>query len=65
MSQEALQLLAEFEALPPQEKLSFVKEIFRRLPPFDSGSLDDEDVALAGDAMAAMLEKEEDAAGAR
>ena len=59
MSTATIQLLAEFEALPAEEKQVFVKEMFHRLPPIDSGSLDDEEVAHAGDALAAMLEQEE------
>jgi hypothetical protein len=57
--------LAEFEALPAEEKHFFMKEVFRRLPPFDSGPLDDEDVARAGDELAALLDKEEHDAQAR
>jgi len=60
-----VKLLAEFEALPVEEKRLFMKEVFRRLPPFDSGPLDDEDVARAGDELAALLDKEEHNAKAR
>ena len=60
-----MKLLAEFEALPVEEKRLFMKEVFRRLPPFDSGPLDDEDVARAGDELAALLDKEEHNAKAR
>ncbi len=65
MSAETVQLIAAFEALPPQEKQVFVQELFRRLPPHDSGPLDDGEVALAGDHLAAMLEQEENDATAR
>ncbi len=58
MSAETIQLLEAFERLPTDEKQSFVKELFRRLVPFDSGPLPDEDIARAGDDLAAMLEKE-------
>ena len=59
MSSETAQLLAAFDALPVAEKQDFVAELFRRLPQFDSGPLDDGDVARAGDELAAMLDREE------
>ena len=46
MSAETAQLLAAFETLPATEKQVFVRELFRRLPPYDSGPLDDATVAL-------------------
>jgi len=45
--------------LPPAEKEVFVRELFRRLPPVDSGPLEDEVLARAGDDLAALLEGEE------
>ena len=65
MSANTLALVEAFEALPPEEKLAFANAIFRRLPPIDSGPLEDEEVAAAGDALAAMLAKEENATPAR
>jgi hypothetical protein len=59
MSAETAQLLAAFETLPAQEQQVFVKELFRRLPPYDSGPLDDATAALAGDQLAALLDQEE------
>jgi len=59
MSTETAQLLAAYETLPATEKEAFVRELFRRLPPYDSGPLDDATVALAGDEMAARMEAEE------
>jgi hypothetical protein len=59
MSEKTIALLEEFEALPPAEKLDFASAVLRRLPPVDSGPLDDELVAAAGDAVAEMLDKEE------
>jgi hypothetical protein len=59
VSTETAQLIAAFEALPTEEKQAFVQELFRRLPPVDSGPLDDEDVARAGDEFAALLDQEE------
>jgi hypothetical protein len=65
MSSITLALVEAFEALPPEEKQAFANAIFRRLPPIDSGPLEDEEVAAAGDALAAMLTQEENATPAR
>ena len=65
MSAVAEKVIADFESLPAAEKQLVVKEILRRLPPFNSGLLDDEVVALAGDQLAAMLDGEENGASAR
>jgi hypothetical protein len=65
MSAVAEKVIADFESLPAAEKQLVVKEILRRLPPFNSGPLDDEVVALAGDQLAAMLDGEENGASAR
>lgn len=59
MSSEAVGLLAAFEALPTGEKQMFVVELLRRLGPYDSGPLDDEVPARAGDDLAAFLGEEE------
>jgi len=59
MSATTLRLIAEFEALPAEEKQVCATEILRRLPPFDSGPLEEDLVAAAGDQLAAMLEVEE------
>jgi len=65
MSAVAEKVIAAFESLPAEEKQAVAKEILRRLPPFDSGSLDDNEVALAGDRLAAMLDEEENGASTR
>jgi len=65
MSAVAEKMIAAFESLPAEEKQAVAKEILRRLPPFDSGPLDDNEVALAGDQLAAMLDEEENGASAR
>ena len=65
MSAETIRLINVFEALPLEEKQAFVNLIFQRLPPYDSGPLDDQVVARAGDEMAAFLEQEENGAEAR
>jgi hypothetical protein len=59
VSTDTARLIAAYEALPQEKKQEFVKELFHRLPPFDSGPLDDKEVASAGDQLAAMLEREE------
>ena len=59
MSDKTVALLDAFESLRAEEKLDFANAIFRRLPPVDSGPLDDELVAEAGDAMANLLDVEE------
>jgi hypothetical protein len=65
MSEKTLVLLEAFDALPLQEKLDFANAVMRRLPPVDSGPLNDELVAKAGDEIAAMLQREEDDAKTR
>jgi hypothetical protein len=65
MSNEAARLLVAFDTLPPVEKDVFVRELFRRLPPLDSGPLEDEVSARAGDDLAAKLAREENDARAR
>ncbi len=65
MSAVAEKVIAAFELLPAEEKQAVAKEILRRLPPFDSGPLDDQEVALAGDRLAAMLEREENGSPTR
>jgi hypothetical protein len=59
VSTATAQLIAEFEALPDEEKKIFVREVIQRVLPYDSGSLDDQEIALDGDKLTAMLEQEE------
>jgi hypothetical protein len=49
MSDQTSRLLEAFDALPEEEKRAFTAEFFRRALPFDSGPLDDEETARAGD----------------
>ena len=65
MSSAASQLLAQYETLPIEAKREFLQEVFRRLPPLDSGPLEDEPLAQAGDQLAALLDREENDAAAR
>jgi len=59
MSAAAAKLLSEFEALPVEQQQEFVREVMNHLPPWDSGPLNDDAVAAAGDALATMLHEEE------
>jgi hypothetical protein len=61
----AERVIAAFESLPAQEQQAVASQILRRLPPFDSGSLDDDEIALAGDQLAALLEGEENGSPTR
>lgn len=65
MSSATAELLAQYDTLTAEEKREFVDALFRRLPPLDSGPPEDEDLALAGDQVAAMLDEEENDAVAR
>jgi len=66
MSAETAHLLEAFESLPPTEKRLFTQEVLRRALPFDSGALDDDEIALAGDGLFAFLAaQEENAPGSR
>jgi hypothetical protein len=60
MSTATARLLSEFKALRVEEKQEFVREVINNhLPPWDSGPLNDDAVAAAGDALATMLDEEE------
>jgi hypothetical protein len=67
MSEQTVQLLDAFDALPPDDKQAFVVEIMRgtRESPFDSGPISDEEIGEAGRALFALLDQEENAAGTR
>ena len=57
MSRQTAQLLEDFEALPEDEKRIFTVEFLRRAVPFDSGPLDDSEIADAADRLLASLEE--------
>jgi hypothetical protein len=67
MSEQTVQLLDAFEALPSDDKQAFAVEIMRRTRelPFDSGPITDEEIGEAGKAMFALLDQEENAAHTR
>jgi hypothetical protein len=52
-------IASEFEALPVEQQQEFVREVMNHLSPWNSGPLNDDAVAAAGDALAAMLHEEE------
>jgi len=56
MSSQTAQLLKAFETLPEDEKRVFTVEFLRRAVPFDSGPLDDSEIADAADELLASLE---------
>ena len=56
MSRQAARLLEDFEALPEHEKRIFTVEFLRRAVPFDSGPLEDSEIADAGDQLLASIE---------
>ena len=61
MSAATAKLLSEFQALRVEEKQEFLRELMHYLPPCDSGPLNDEVAAAAGDQLAAMIDKEKSA----
>lgn len=63
MSSQTSQLLDAFDALPAEEKRIFTTEFLRRAIPFDSGPLDDDEMAAAADALLDALAREEHCAG--
>jgi len=65
MSSQTSDLLEAFDALPAEEKRAFTAEFFRRVIPFDSGPLEDEETAHATDLLLASLDQEEHDAAAR
>jgi hypothetical protein len=65
VSDQTAQLLEAFEALPDDEKRTFIAEFMRRVIPFESGPLDDDETARAADDLFAQLDAQEDVAGLR
>jgi hypothetical protein len=67
MSNQAVELLNAFEALPPGDKQAFAIEVLRRTRelPFDSGLVSDEEIGEAGRSLFAYLDQEENASTKR
>ena len=63
MSEQTLQLLNAFDALPSDDQRTFVVEIMRRARelPIDSGPIADAEIGEAGKAMFSLLDHEENA----
>ena len=63
MSEQTVQLLDAFDALPAGDKQAFFVGIMRRTRelPFDSGPIADEEIGNAGKAIFALLDQEENA----
>ena len=61
MSDQTIQLLDAFDALPSADKQTVVVEIMRRARelPFDSGPISDEEIGEAGKALFALLDQED------
>jgi hypothetical protein len=59
MNAATMKLLSEFETLAAREKQEFAQEVIHHLPPWNSGPLDDDVAAAAGDQLAKMIEGEE------
>lgn len=59
MSRETQALLEAFEHLPAEEKRAFTEELLRRVLPFDSGPLADEEIGAAAAALFKSLEEED------
>jgi hypothetical protein len=65
MSRETAELLKAFEALPESEKREFTAEFLRVAIPYDSGAIEDEEVGMAGRALFATLDQEDNGPSAR
>jgi hypothetical protein len=59
MSHESQALLEAFEHLPAEEKSVLADEILRRVLPFDSGPLMDEEIGTAGAVLFKSLDEED------
>jgi hypothetical protein len=59
MSSETQALLEAFESLPAEEKREFAQEVLRRSLPFDSGTLEDEEIGAASAALFRSLEEQD------
>ncbi len=59
MSKQTVELLEAFEALPDEERRVFTVEVLRRAVPYDSGPMEDEELARAADDLFAVLDAEE------
>ncbi len=65
MSDSTARLLEVFEELPDNEKRILAQEVLRPSLPFDSGPIEDAEIAQSSDALFARLEDDENAARSR
>lgn len=61
MSRETEVLLEAFEHLPADEKRAFTHEVLRRLLPFESGPIEDEEIGAASAFLFESVDDQEDA----
>jgi hypothetical protein len=59
MRRESQALLEAFKHLPAEEKSALADEILRRVPPFDSGPLADEEIGAAAAVLFESLDEED------
>ena len=59
MSRDTQALLEAFEQLPAEEKRAFTEEFLRRVLPFDSGPLEDEEIGAASANLFRSLEEKD------
>lgn len=59
MSKETVQLLEAFQALPEPAKREFTAEFLRLAIPYDSETIEDEEIGQAGRTLFTMLDQEE------
>ena len=65
MSGQTSKLLEAFEALSVEDKRVFTAEFLRRAVPYDSGPLEEEEIAQAADQLFAMFDAEGNDASSR
>lgn len=65
MTRETKALLDAFETLPETERRVFADEIIRRLLPFDSGPISDEEIGAASSELFKLLDVEDASADSR
>jgi hypothetical protein len=60
MTRETTALLEAFEHLPIGEKRAFTEEVLRRLLPFDSGPLENEEIGTVSSALFQLLDGQDE-----
>ena len=57
MTRQTQELLEAFDQLPEEERRIFAQEVLRRVLPFESGPLTDEEIGAASDALFKSLDE--------